>query len=154
MLKLIFKSSGGDLRLDADRLATASDLETAVVISLFTDQLAEHDEELPFGESDRRGWCLDHTLPKLPDGTPDRIGSKLWMLKREKLTPETVERYREYVVAALQWLIDEGAATSIEVKAERVGNTMIALSGRIIEADGPYDWAFNIDTETMQPERG
>ncbi len=151
MLKLIFRDSGGDLRVDSDRLATASDLETAVIISLFTDRLSDYDEELPAGETNRRGWCLDHTLPYLPDGGADAIGSKLWLLRREKLTPQTIARFREYAAEALQWLVDEGAAESIPISAERMGNTMIALSGTIVQAEGTYDWALTVDTETMQP---
>ncbi|QGY39317.1 hypothetical protein GM415_04010 [Pseudodesulfovibrio cashew] len=73
MLKLYNFDSGGDLRVDDDRLATVSDLETAVVISLFSDHLADHDEELPARETDRRGWCLDHTLPTLQDGSGDAL---------------------------------------------------------------------------------
>lgn len=152
MLKLILKDSGGDLRLVSGSFETADWLETATVISLFSDRRADHDEELPAGESDRRGWCLDYTLPNLPDGNEDAIGSKLWMLRREKLTPSTVTRCREYAEEALQWMIDEGAAESVSVRAERQGNRMIAMSVVITREDGRFEWACSIDSETMKPE--
>jgi len=49
---------------------------------------------------------------------PD-FGSRLHLLKRAKNTVRTEQLARDYCREALQWLIDSGRATSIEVFTER-----------------------------------
>nr|DAH64517.1 MAG TPA: hypothetical protein [Caudoviricetes sp.] len=88
------------------------DLPRAVINSLFSWKRAEDDDELP-GTS-REGWWADSFND---DG--DRFGSRLWLLSRSKITDETLLRAEEYAQEALQWLIDDGVAVSIDVKAER-----------------------------------
>lgn len=94
---------GNDLKIDAG-------LQTAVLISLFTDARADVDEA-PAEDSSRRGWWGD-VFPSV-DG--DQTGSKLWLLKREKRTVETLNRAEDYCLEALQWMLDDGVAASIEV---------------------------------------
>lgn len=87
-------------------------IETAVIVSLFTDRRADAGDRLPFGESDRRGWWGDSYTDK-----PGRkIGSRLWLLEREKQLPEVLARAREYARESLQWLIEDGRAARIEVE--------------------------------------
>lgn len=88
------------------------DLPRAVINSLFSWKRAEDDDELP-GTS-REGWWADSFND---DG--DRFGSRLWLLSRSKITDETLLRAEEYAQEALQWLIDDGVAVSIDMKAER-----------------------------------
>ena len=88
------------------------DLPRAVINSLFSWKRAEDDDELP-GTS-REGWWADSFND---DG--DQFGSRLWLLSRSKITDETLLRAEEYAQEALQWLIDDGVAVSIDVKAER-----------------------------------
>lgn len=94
-----------DIQLDAG-------LETAIIVSLFTDKRVTI-EELPFGETDRSGWWGD----LLAELETDKIGSKLWTLAREKKTEKTRTRIIEYVQEALAWLIADGIAESIDVNA-------------------------------------
>lgn len=42
-------------------------------------------------------------------------GSRDWTLKREKLTAQTVSLARRFYEEALQWLVDDGYANTIEV---------------------------------------
>ncbi len=65
-----------------DDFETDAGLETAVIISLFTDRRAGENDELPATETDRRGWW-GNTL----QDADDEIGSKLWLLCREKQLP-------------------------------------------------------------------
>lgn len=104
----------GDLLLTDCDIDTDAGLQTAVLISLFTDRRVSADEELPAGETSRRGWWGD-TNPAVPN---DRIGSRLWLLYREKQLSEVVERANEYAREAVQWLIDDKVATRVEVLAE------------------------------------
>lgn len=102
-------------------LAPDDGLETAVILSLFTDRRARQDDPLPDGSEDRRGWWADAYHPA-PLGAPpgegnDLIGSRLWLLEREKDTQEVVNRARDYAEEALQWLVEDGIAEQIEVMA-------------------------------------
>ena len=103
-----------DITLDGGLLATDEGLETAIIVSLFTDRRALADDELPAGAGDRRGWWGD----ALPSAEGDRIGSRLWLISREKIAADAVARAREYGEEALQWLIEDGIAAAVEVFAE------------------------------------
>lgn len=115
---------GADLALEQFALAADDGLETAVILSLFTDARASNDDPLPFGESDRRGWWAD----AFPSVDRDRIGSRLWLLRREKQTQDTLNRAREYAEEALAWLIADGVARSVEVESFIVRNGVLGLS--------------------------
>lgn len=128
----------GDFAFDEDIQDLESDgsLETAVIISLFTDRRANEDDPLPDSNNlDRRGWWGDLTS----DFENDQIGSRLWLLEREKTMPNVVIRAKQYAEEALQWLIDDGVAMKVEVEAERQGvpgNDILAISGRIFKPSG------------------
>lgn len=98
--------SNGDLAAD-------DGLDTAVALSLWTDRLANADDVIPDGSADRRGWWGDAFLPPLADGTPDHIGSRLWLLAGALQIPETAQRGQAYCQEALQWLVDDGVAASV-----------------------------------------
>lgn len=110
---LVLTSQGVDLEVLKGDLKPDRGLETAVIISLFSDMRIDA-EELPHGESSKRGWWGD-LISEIPG---DKIGSRLWLLRREKVTLETANRAEEYALEALQWLIDDGVAETIEVDAE------------------------------------
>lgn len=102
-----------DLAGDALDLATDRGLQTAVLISLFTDRRAEDDDMPPSGDpNDRRGWWGD----QFAEVEGDRIGSRLWLLDRSKNTSETVRRAKEYVLEALAWMIEDKVVSSIDVE--------------------------------------
>lgn len=116
------------LQLDAE-------LETAVIISLFTDARATDDELRIAGltQESNRGWWGD----TYPDVEGFALGSKLWLLTRAKKTPETLAKGRDYALDALQWLIDDGAAKTIDAASEWYRNTgILALSIDIRKPDG------------------
>jgi phage gp46-like protein len=61
-------------------------LATAVIVALGTDALASEDDILPDPDStDRAGWWGDMDADVIWNGWP--IGSKLWLLRRSKITP-------------------------------------------------------------------
>jgi phage gp46-like protein len=132
---------GGDLRTD-------DGLETAVAVSLFTDARAPEDARLPGDAADRRGCWMDATLGDGDDG----IGSLLWLLHREKTTPDVPVRARQYALDALQWLLDDHVASAVEVEAERVGINMLALVIRITRPDGKietYHYDYNWQAQEL-----
>lgn len=94
-----------------DVAGVGSAIETAILISLFTDREALPDDAIPDGTGDPRGWIGDADQPY-------KIGSRIWLLSRAKKTTETLRRASDYITEALQWMIDDGAVTRFDVAVE------------------------------------
>ena len=110
----------GDLSMDGDDLLMDNGLESAVLISLFTDARADQDE-LPYTDADPRGWVFEDV-----DGIT--FGSKLWLLERSKLTSETLALAEDYARTALEWMLTDGVASEVEVSAIRLDGTILCLN--------------------------
>jgi phage gp46-like protein len=119
----------------------AHPLVRAVLISLFTWRRANADDTLPDPKGFRMGWWGD----SYPAVANDRIGSRLWLLARAKLTLTTVQRAQDYAEEALQWLIDDGVAARIAVRAERQGLSTLALQCTLYAADGTANAVLRFD---------
>lgn len=122
-IQLVPGSFASDFGVEQGQLVVEHGLLTSVVMSLFTDRLAEADDELPGGDGDRRGWWADGW--PVVDG--DRIGSRLWLLNREKHTTETLLRAEEYARESLAWLIEDGVAETITVAGEWIERGFLGL---------------------------
>lgn len=116
--------------VESTALSQEQALIRAVIISLFTWRRAKADDVV---EGERMGWWGDVAEPVEVN---DKIGSRLWLLSREKILPVTFIRARQYANEALQWLIDDGVASRVEVEAERYGIEGIALRCRIYRVGG------------------
>lgn len=114
MLALAWHDATGRIDLNQTSQDKLSWLENAVTISLFTDALANSDDELPDGGTDRRGFWGDIELPE-----NESLGSKLWLLKREKITNAVLNKTHDYVLQALTWLITDNHLSAITVQVER-----------------------------------
>jgi phage gp46-like protein len=125
--------AGADYVLGALGLAEDDGLETAVLLSLFTDRRAEADDALPGSDVDRRGWWGD----AWPDIPGDRIGSRLWLLHREKQTPAVLGRAQQYAREALAWMIDDGIASGVDVVATIPRGGVLALEIGITRPANP-----------------
>jgi phage gp46-like protein len=93
----------------------------AVVISLFTWRRAATDD--PVDDDERFGWWGD-SYPTIAD---DRIGSRLWLLRRVKLTADTQRDAEFYAREALQWLLDDGQVLEMDVITERADSYRLNL---------------------------
>ena len=84
----------------------------AVLISLFSWRRSNEDDgvEIPY----RQGWWGDTFAD-----SGDRIGSKLWLLRREKLTREVIARAKDYAEESLRWMVEDAVAKSVVVETER-----------------------------------
>lgn len=113
---LEFSTQGreADLVLSGADLKPELSLNTALLISLFTNARADVDARLPAEDSDRRGWWGD-TFAQVPG---DQIGSRLWLLRREKLTEQLRSKAEREVERSLLWLVQDGIAAGIEVSSE------------------------------------
>lgn len=92
-------------------LQQGDDLQTAIYISLFTDRLARDDDEID--GTDRLGWWGD-------TGEAYPIGSRLWLLRRQKLTSQVAGKAEDFCREALQWLLDDSVVSSITVQSRMV----------------------------------
>lgn len=127
----------GDIEYNNGDLTRELGLETAVLMSLFTDRRASVDDELPDSNSDdRKGWWGDQVV--VEEG--DQIGSKLWLLSRGKTDQDTMIKAEGYAKEALQWLLDDEVSAKNEVTVERLnrpdGSATLALGVEIYQKDG------------------
>lgn len=121
-IQTLFIDGTGDWLLAGASLAVDDGLESAIVISLFTDRRANEDDLIP-GGTDRRGWWGD-TFSEVEG---DKIGSRLWLLSREKQEREVLERAKQYSEEALAWLVEDGIARAITVTASIVRDGLLGL---------------------------
>lgn len=121
-VKLNFDNLRFDISYRLGTLESDEGLENAVMISLFTDARVT-EQELPLGETDRGGWYGD----LLSDFPGDRIGSKLWLLNRSVSRQETRTKAEQYAREALDWLVTDGVAQTVTVRAFLVDRDRIDL---------------------------
>jgi phage gp46-like protein len=124
----------------ATDLIVGNELGTAVMISLFTDAQADEDDTIPDGSADPRGWWGDLDEDR-------HIGSKLWLLSRAKQTNTTLALAQSYIGDALQWLIDDEVADSIDVFTEWswpgfLGAQIVIHRSNGTTATVRFDWAW------------
>jgi len=96
-------------------------LVRAVVISLFTWRRAATDDLLD--DDERYGWWGD----SYPSSADDRIGSRLWLLRRVKLTADTRRDAEFYAREALRWLIEDEEVDDIEILSEQADVNRLSL---------------------------
>lgn len=77
------------------------------------------------------GWWgdLDNDKP---------TGSRLWLLRREKLTRDVAMRAEQYAEEALAWMKNDGIARDIQATSEIVFPARLNLIIRYLPPDG--DW--------------
>lgn len=127
----------GDIVYNNGDLERELGLETAVLMSVYTDARASDDDILPDTLSeDRRGWWGDLTS-EIDD---DFIGSKLWLLSRASTVEDNIALAQFYIEECLDWMIEDGVAQEIEVFVERQDrpdkSATLAFSIKIYQNDG------------------
>lgn len=116
------------LQKPADRLTW---LENAVTISLFTDARVTAEET--DDSSDLRGYWGDMDLPE-----GQSLGSKLWTLRREKITQDILNKTRNYCVEALEWLVDGDHLQAVNVTVQRGGLSRVEFYIQCQLPDGSW----------------
>lgn len=87
--------------------------DTAILYSLFGERRAAPDEVVD--AQYRRGW-----IGNAPDF---ENGSKMWLFEQARATLSNLNRLQDEAKKALQWLVDDGLAVSIDDPvAEVIGN--------------------------------
>lgn len=148
---MVMTENGGQLVLSGFDLARDDGLETAVIISLFTDRRASAEQipvELP--QDDLRGYWGD-----ISNATPsDHTGSLLWLLAREKQLPQILGRAQQYCREALAWMVEDLVATRVEVTAEFVAQGWMLIFVDIFRPTGsPVRYRFNYEWAAQAAKR-
>ena len=142
---MVMTEFGGDLVLFGFDLERDDGLETAVIISLFTDRRASAEQIPPeYPQDDLRGYWGDINNASATDQT----GSLLWLLAREKELPQTLSRAEQYCREALAWMIDDLVSTKIEVTASYYSRGWMLLvidiyrpTGAAVRFQYNYEWS-------------
>ncbi len=112
----------GDWAIANGDLASGSDLQTAILLSLFTDcRVDDFTPPPPSGPPDRRGCWTDTYTGYL-------IGSRLWTRQRLFKTTATLTLIKGDVSDALAWLVTVGVVASFDIDAAWVNRSFIGLS--------------------------
>jgi len=106
-------------------------LYRAVEISLFSWRRAEPDDEID--DEQRMGWWGD-SFPAV-DG--DKLGSRLWLLRRKTITPEVLRQAEAYAREALQWMIDDELVRTVEIQLTRPNHTRVDMVVTLTDDGGP-----------------
>jgi phage gp46-like protein len=117
-------------------------LATAICIALGTNALADDNDTLPDPDSTNRcGWWGDLDAELIWNGWP--IGSKLWLLRRAKITSasardgSTLVVVENYIRDAVQPFVDRRVCTSFDIVVSRVDAQRIDALVRIYRGPLP-----------------
>jgi len=122
-----------DFTLDeSGDINTADFFDTSLLYSLFGERRANQDEVVE--PQLRRGWI----------GNTDEFenGSKIWLLSQARLTRNTLNRLQDEATKALQWLVDDGLAVSIDQVIATVSGGRVLLDITIRRSRDKVDRKF------------
>lgn len=107
-----------DLVIEGNDLKIDESLETAVIVSIFSDARVTKEELGSPANDDAslRGWWGDMFPPVENDVV---LGSKFWLLQRGKITRQVLLSVQQSMKEALQWMIEDDIAETVEVLVER-----------------------------------
>lgn len=135
-----------DMKIEDGDFATDSGLENAVLLSLFLDARADDDDTLPDRETDRRGWWGDEFFT---GDEEDHIGSKLWIIAREKQTDDVLVLANTFAEESLAWMIDDGVASSVTVTSSFEDESIKLLVEIKKPGDDDVTFEYSLNWETL-----
>lgn len=153
-IALVFTEFGGaDLLLSGQDLAVDNGLESSILVSLFCDRRARPDQIRPEDDrSDLRGHWLDFGATV----AGDKIGSHLWLLQREKETPQLLARAKQYCEKALSWMIEDRVASAVSVQTSYTARGVMRIDIQIARPDSSktqyrydYEWSSQAAKRTL-----
>lgn len=93
-----------------------SGFDTAIAMSIFCERRALPNE-VPVSSRRRGFWG---NVASLLEGF--EIGSKIWLVRQERLTEETINKIKDYLNQGLAWFVSEGWAVD-------VSTSVVAIDG-------------------------
>ncbi|ELB3891412.1 phage GP46 family protein [Morganella morganii] len=128
-IALKWQINNADIAVENADIALDNSPGTLVIISLFTDRRALDSDVLPDGGTDWRGWWGD-SYQKRP------IGSRLWLLSREKQMSVVLRLAKFYAEEALEWMTEDGHIRSAVVSATSPADGFLLLNVQLTLPDG------------------
>ncbi|EML5157540.1 phage GP46 family protein [Morganella morganii] len=128
-IALKWQINNADIAVENADIVLDNSVGTLVIISLFTDRRALDSDVLPDGGNDRRGWWGD-SYQKRP------IGSRLWLLSREKQMSVVLRLAKFYAEEALEWMTEDGHIRSAVVSATSPADGFLLLNVQLTLPDG------------------
>lgn len=119
-----------DISVENNQLKSTDNFKTAIYVSLFTD--ARADSSQVFDPSRRRGWIGNIATPI--EGKD--LGSLIWLTEQERLTTGILNKVIDFANKALDWMIVQNIAKSIEVTGEIIPQKGIRLNIIITSVSG------------------
>jgi phage gp46-like protein len=119
-----------DIAFTETDLETDEGLETATLISLYSDGRATP-EEVDELETSLRGYWGD----MVPDVSGDKHGSLLWTTHRDKQTNANRLDIQEKTASCLDWMQEDGIADSVIVKTSIIGKGDVQSDVEIVKPD-------------------
>lgn len=110
-----------DILIENGDLAGVDGFDTAIWISLFTDARAP--DTIVVTPENRRGWLGNVESPV--EGRD--LGGLLWVAEQRRLNQDTVNEVVDYARKSLEWFVEDGIATSIEISGG-----IVPLSGILL----------------------
>lgn len=132
-------------------LAVTNGLETAILVSLFTDRRAHESEMRDLMK--RRGWIGD-PYSEIARGNGDKTGygSGYWLYEQARLNGETERGMYFETLDALKWLSDSDLALAVDAQlTPDPGNRGLKIAVQVSFPDaGTSEYAWNIWRDTAQ----
>lgn len=122
-----------DFTLDENGdIKTADFFDTSLLYSIFGERRASPDEMVE--ASLRRGW--------IGNGDDFENGSKIWLSSQSRLTRDVLNRLQDEAEKALQWLVDDGLAVSIDQVVATISKGRVVLDITIRRSRDKVDRKF------------
>lgn len=130
-LKLVQGPDGVfDLVIEDGNFVIEDGFDTSIFVSLLSDARAPEDKVvLP---ENRRGWQGNLVSPV--EGR--ELGGLLWLTEQRRLTQDTLNETIDYARKSLNWFVEDGIATSVDVVGVIVPRSGITLIITITALNG------------------
>lgn len=128
-----FKTLPADVRILKGDLEKDQDLQTAILLSLFTNRRAEPTDKI--SGNNMGGWWGNKYINAINSNQQSnpKLGSRLWLLKRGKITRDTLNFAKIYANESLQWLVDDKVITNVIIDAAAFKNEGIILNITVVK---------------------
>ena len=150
------RQKGSIQQADADtpngrgNLQVDNGLISAVELSLFTHRRAPEGTPLPGAADDTRGWWGDRFWRADFERPDYQIGSLIWLLYRDKITQQTMQRLKDYAEDAVAWMVQDGIIERATAVVTRESNDLLSFTLSVKRPDetaplwiGPWEVTFS-----------
>ena len=137
----------GDFNMLGAGLELGHDLQTASLISMFTDAQADPGD-IVFDKDPHGCWIDTYAALEDPALTPipdDRIGSKIYQAFARPRTQDTLNWLRDEVIRCHGWMLTDGVASAIDARTFFTGSgglgAIVTITANGVPTIFDYAWS-------------